>query len=144
MHNTNNKNFRGYKTRQCWYSAPVQPMYSYGWYYAYISVNTRLDGLDIVPSCSLSILMVGIMLIFPCIRDSIVLIQCPRQDYRVLYPRKYKHNTNHKNTQATRGHYIKTIEARINGNISIIQTIRILRLHEGATSRLSSLVLTEI
>ena len=46
---------------------PCSPMYSYGWYYAYISVNTRLDGLDIVPLCSLSILMVGIMLIFPWI-----------------------------------------------------------------------------
>ena len=50
----------------------------YGWYYAYIFVNTRLDSLDIVTSCSLSILMVGIMLIFPWISDSIVLIQCPR------------------------------------------------------------------
>ena len=30
----------------------------------YISVNTRIDSLDIVPSCSLSILMVGIKLIF--------------------------------------------------------------------------------
>ena len=28
---------------------------------------TRLDSLDTVPSCSLSILMVGIMLIFPWI-----------------------------------------------------------------------------
>ena len=53
-------------------------MYSYGSYYANISVYTRFDGLDIVPSCSLSILMVGIMLIFPSIRDSIALIQCPR------------------------------------------------------------------
>ena len=31
-------------------------------------------------SCSLSLLMVGIMLIFPWIYDSIVLIQCPRMD----------------------------------------------------------------
>ena len=37
-------------------------------------MDIRLDSLDTVPSCSLSILMVGIMLIFPLIRDSIVLI----------------------------------------------------------------------
>ena len=53
-------------------------MYSYGSYYTNISVYTTFDGLDTVPSCSLSILMVGIMLIFSLIRDSIVLIQCPR------------------------------------------------------------------
>ena len=35
---------------------------------------TRLDSADTAPPCSLSILMVGIMLIFPLIRDSIVLI----------------------------------------------------------------------
>ena len=62
-------------------------------------MDIRLDSLDTVPSCSLSILMVGIMLIFPWYKtrsvdtvlysiplvlclyfrgDSIVLIQCPR------------------------------------------------------------------
>ena len=45
-------------------------MYSYGWYYAYISVDIRLDSVDTVPSCSLSILMVGIMLIFPWIYET--------------------------------------------------------------------------
>ena len=34
----------------------------------YFRGYTRLDSLDTVPSCSLSILMVGIMLIFPCPR----------------------------------------------------------------------------
>ena len=51
---------------------------SYGWYYAYISVDIRLDSVGTVPPCSLFILMVGIMLIFPWISDTIVLIQCPR------------------------------------------------------------------
>ena len=37
-------------------------------------MDIRLDCVDTVPSCSLSILIVGIMLIFPFIRDSIVLI----------------------------------------------------------------------
>ena len=32
-------------------------------------MDIRLDSLDTVPSCSRSILMVGIMLIFPFIRD---------------------------------------------------------------------------
>ena len=52
----------------------MKPKYSYCWYYAYIFMYITLDRVDIVPSCSLSILMVGIMLIFPFIRDSIVLI----------------------------------------------------------------------
>ena len=51
--------------------------YSYGWYYAYISVDVRIDSVDTVPSCSRSILMVGIMLIFPSIRDSIVVDTAP-------------------------------------------------------------------
>ena len=36
----------------------------------YFRVYTRLDSLDTVPSCSLSILMVGIMLIFPWIYET--------------------------------------------------------------------------
>ena len=47
-------------------------------------MDIRLDSLDTVPSCSLSILMVGIMLIFPFIRDSIVVDIVPSCSLSIL------------------------------------------------------------